>query len=61
MIAYKCDICEEYFEGRPAGVLYDNRGAKGKNTDRERYDLCPECVGKAKEPYEEEAEDEGLC
>jgi hypothetical protein len=39
MIAYKCAGCNEYFDGKPSGIIYDNRKGKGP-----RLDICPNCM-----------------
>ena len=42
MKAYECDRCETYYQGSPAGVLYDNSDPR----HGVRYDLCAECLEK---------------
>lgn len=44
MKAYKCDVCNNFVDDVPDGVLYDNRDKKTRGF---RYDLCPACVEKA--------------
>ena len=40
MKAYECDRCETYYQGSPAGILYDN----GDPRHGVRYDLCGDCL-----------------
>lgn len=42
MKAYKCDICGDYTQGLPSGVLYDNRI---KDKRQRRQDICEKCMG----------------
>ena len=43
MLAYKCDICGKFVEGKPTGVLYDKSYVTDDNRGK-RFDLCPNCV-----------------
>lgn len=42
MKAYKCDICGEFVENLPMGVVYNN--ASNVRLGKTRCDLCPKCL-----------------
>lgn len=41
--AYRCERCEEFVEGTPAGELKDSRA--GDWDEHESFDLCSDCLG----------------
>lgn len=41
--AYRCDGCQEFVEGRPAGELTE---CAEDYVDQESHDLCSDCLGK---------------
>ncbi len=48
MIAYNCTKCGKYFDGRPSGIIYDNRNGKGP-----RLDICPGCMDDLMKDFDE--------